>query len=254
MTPKELINAQKKKSIVYLPVGSMEWHGPHMSMGMDTKNAFKVAEICAQTVGGVVFPPLYVGTETPRNKETLIKVGFKGTENIIGMDFPNNSLKSMYWPPELFEAVMREQLKHLVSMKYRMIVIVNGHGAKKQIEILNQLSEELIKHTDTCIKNIMVLFEDCGVGIGHAGLAETAIMQAVCPEGVDLSELPEKKEKIYNVEFAIVDNETFEKGPNDDYSVRYDPRDATPELGRKLIDFAVNKCVEIIDTAYRNLK
>ena len=254
MTPSRLEAAKRDKPIIYLPIGSMEWHGPHMGMGMDTENAYEVAKRSAARTGGVVYPPLYIGTESPRTPETLRKLGFQGDEQIIGMDFPENTVKSMYWPPELFEAVMRQHIEFLCRMGYRLIVLLNGHGADRQIEILERLSEEYTERGKVRVLTILALFDGCGTGIGHAGLAETAIMQAVCPDGVDLSALPPKPEKLYNTKFAIVDNETFIIGPNEDYSARYDPRDSTKELGERLLEFAVLQCTSVVSEAIEKLK
>ncbi|WP_366522136.1 creatininase family protein, partial [uncultured Subdoligranulum sp.] len=39
LRPDELQALLAGRSLVYQPVGSLEWHGPHMGMGMDTVNA-----------------------------------------------------------------------------------------------------------------------------------------------------------------------------------------------------------------------
>ncbi len=246
MVPDELIAIRKESGRVFLPIGSLEWHGPHMGMGMDTVNAYGVAEQIAEKIGGAVLPPLYIGTETERTPETLRRVGFHGDEHIVGMDFPNNSLKSFYWPPDLFQSITEQQIRMLCEMGFRDIVILNGHGADKQIDILSTLSRKLSKEYHVKIRAFLVLFEDCGVGIGHAGLAETSIMQYFRPTGVELEKLPPKPEKLLNVQYAIVDNETFTHGPNEDFSVRYDPRDATEDIGKQLVEFAVKKCIQLI--------
>jgi len=246
LLPEEIIHETEGVSTVYLPVGSMEWHGPHMGMGLDTFNAYEVSIRTAKAAGGVVFPPLFIGTESPRTEEQLKKVGFSGTEKITGMDFPENTVKSFYWPPELFEAVIREQTEMFVRHGFKKIVIINGHGADEQIRILDKIVNDLKEKDGVKAVAIMALMEGCGAGLGHAGLAETAIMCRVHPEGVDLSRLPSKPEKLQNIKFAIVDSETFEKGPNGDFSVRYDPRDATEELGEHILDFTARKCAEIV--------
>lgn len=254
MPPSRLEAEREKTPVIYLPIGSMEWHGPHMAMGMDTGNAFEVAKRTAARIGGIVYPPLYIGTESLRTPDTLRKLGFTGDEKIIGMDFPGNSIKSMYWPPELFEAVIRQHIEFLNRMGYELIVLMNGHGADRQLEILERLSAEYTECGPARVITMLTLFDDCQTGIGHAGLAETAIMQAVCPQGVELDALPPKPEKLYNIQFAIVDNETFVSGPNEDYSVRYDPRDATPQLGEQLIEFAVQKCAAIVSGEFGKIK
>ena len=40
-------------------------------------------------------PALYIGTESQRSAEALKKIGFRGSEKIVGMDFPHNILRSM---------------------------------------------------------------------------------------------------------------------------------------------------------------
>ncbi len=42
LLPHEILAFAKDASIAFLPIGSMEWHGPHMSMGMDTAHAYAV--------------------------------------------------------------------------------------------------------------------------------------------------------------------------------------------------------------------
>lgn len=251
LVPDELQQLVAGRSLVYQPVGSMEWHGPHMGMGMDTVNAATVAARCAERTGGAVMPPLYIGTETPRSPETLRRVGFTGTEQIVGMDFPANTVKSFYWPPELFEQIVRSQTRMLLEMGFQQIVWMNGHGADAQIEILQRVCREASQSSGRCVMTLMTLCEGCGAGLGHAGLAETAIFRYLCPEAVELDRLPPKPEKLPNTRYAIVDSETFAQGPNEDFTVRYDPRDATPALGQHIVDYTVDVCVQAVEEAYQ---
>ncbi len=252
MIPEELLDGIRTNGIAYIPIGSMEWHGPHMAMGMDTLNVYGVSLLSSNKTGGVVLPPTYIGTESARDPETLRKVGFSGDESIVGMDFPGNSIKSFYWPPELFELIVRHQIEMLRDMGYRLIVLANGHGADNQIEILNRLAQEY--SCQRCqVLSIFILFEDSNVGIGHAGLAETAIMLHICPQGVDLERLPARNQKLYNVDYGIVDSETFISGGGPDFAVRYDPRDATAEIGEMLVSHAAAKCAEIVTKSLQNI-
>ena len=52
MLPVELDRVIRGASIACLPVGSMEWHGPHMGMGMDTIHAYAVACGVAEALDG----------------------------------------------------------------------------------------------------------------------------------------------------------------------------------------------------------
>ncbi|HEX3017114.1 MAG TPA: creatininase family protein [Caproicibacter sp.] len=249
MSPAELAEEIRMTGRVYLPVGSMEWHGPHLGMGTDTLNAHAVALEVSKTIGGVVFPPLYIGTETYRKPESLVRIGFHEDDKIIGMDFPKNLFKSMYWPPELFETILETQIQMLCRMGFRQVVILNGHAAPIQKEILERLGEKLSVEKQTQVMPITVLFPGCGAGLGHAGLVETAVMQYVRKDSVRLDALPPKPHKLYYLDWGIADG----GGSDTDFSVRYDPRDATAELGKKVTDYAVKQCAELILEAQKRL-
>lgn len=242
MVPEELLRVQREKKAVFLPIGSMEWHGPHMGMGMDTMHAERVALRLAEEIGGAVFPPLYIGTETERTEESLKRLGFSGHEKIKGMDFPANAVKSCYWPAKLFYRIVKEQVRMLRGMGFSRIVILNGHASAAQKELLGRICEEE-KAEGAMLISITVLFQECGVGLGHAGLAETSIMQAVRPDAVDLEKLPPKPEPLYYKDYGIADSGGSESG----FFIRHDPRDASEELGENILDYEVKRCRSILE-------
>jgi creatinine amidohydrolase len=61
MVPAEVRARREGCSLAYLPVGSLEWHGPHMPFGTDYLTVTYLAEEGARRFGGVVFPPIYYG-------------------------------------------------------------------------------------------------------------------------------------------------------------------------------------------------
>lgn len=246
MLPGELNNIIKEKCIVYLPIGSMEWHGPHMAMGMDTTHAYTISLGLAEKLGGVVMPPLYIGTESQRSPETLKKIGFSGQEQIVGMDFPKNTIKSMYWPEDLFRAIIKQHITFLCNMGFRTVIIVNGHGSDNQIRVLSELAESLSAESSSRIIAQFIIFNDCGIGVGHAGLLETSVMQALIPDGVDLEQLPKEPLKLKNIDYAIVDSDTFDFGGNHDFTVIHDPRNSNAQIGRKIIEYEINRCAKEI--------
>lgn len=240
MQPDELLAIQKKGLPVYLPIGSMEWHSYHLGMGVDGVHAYGVALRTAERLGGAVFPPIYIGTEDVRTPESLKRLGFDGEEEIFGMDFPKNTLKSCYWPPELFRQIVQTQVELLLAMGFCRIAILNGHGARIQREILEEVCEAYSRE-DTVLVSVMVLFPECGVGLGHAGLAETALMQALRPEMTAVEKLPPKPERLYYQDFGIADSGGHEK----EHFVHYDPRDGNAELGEELLAFETDRCVSL---------
>src|SRR5947207_13170031 len=66
MTPDEVIAAREKTPVAFVPVGPIEWHGPHLPLGTDGLHARGVAVRAARIVGGVVLPTLYAWTDAVR--------------------------------------------------------------------------------------------------------------------------------------------------------------------------------------------
>ncbi|MGN0388200.1 MAG: creatininase family protein [Suilimivivens sp.] len=51
MRPQEILDAQAEKSIIYLPVGPLEWHSPAMPFGTDPLAAEASARKAAERTG-----------------------------------------------------------------------------------------------------------------------------------------------------------------------------------------------------------
>src|SRR5512133_284756 len=189
MRPSEVLAAQTEKSIVYVPIGPIEWHGPHLPLGTDPLMAQRLAMELARQSGGVVYPVLFWGTEREFSPDLLRDLGFSGDEWIVGMDFPANSVRSFYSSEELFSLVVRGVLESLIAHNYRMIVVVNGHGATGQIYHLQRLVAELNARGPARLLYTFTL----GTGVGdpgHATITETSAVMALDESRVDLASLP----------------------------------------------------------------
>lgn len=60
LRPGEILAERERCSIVYLPVGPLEWHGPAMPYGTDALLAQSLARCAAERTGGVVMPTLFI--------------------------------------------------------------------------------------------------------------------------------------------------------------------------------------------------
>jgi creatinine amidohydrolase len=228
LRPAEIIAERARFPVIFQPVGPLEWHGPHLPYGTDPLHAEVVCIRTAEAIGGVVIPTLYWGSERERSPETLKTLGFKGDEWIIGMDAPAHSMKSLYSMEDIFALVVRARLDLLVQQEYKLIVIVNGHGAANHMATLDRLATEFSGHGPA-----KVLFTTAfpppangSYSIGHAEALETSLMLATYPDSVDLNTLPQLPEPLYNTQWGIVDGETFAGNPTPDFSLRpeADPR------------------------------
>lgn len=249
LRPDEIIKEREENGIVYIPIGPLEWHGPHLPIGVDPLRAEYVAIELAKRIGGIVLPTFYIGTERERSPEMLKNIGFKEDEYIIGMDFPENSLKSLYFKEEVFAVFLRDLLEMLIEKwNYRFIIIVNGHGGENHVNVINRLKKEFENEKDVKILHIFPGLHFPNSKWSHATKEETETIMSIYPECVDLNKLPKKGEKLKNIKFAIVDDLTFRGNPTDDFTVRdeEDPRDANIEEGRRTFNLTVEQLEEII--------
>lgn len=255
LRPGELQAEREKCPVVYLPIAPLEWHGPHLPVGMDPLNAQAVALSLAEKNGGVTLPTFYWGTERERSPEMLRNIGFSGDEWIVGMDFPANSMKSLYANEDAFGSAVREYLRLLVEQGYKLIVIVNGHGASNHIQTLERLAAEFTATTSSTVYYTITTFLESGMqDFGHATKMETSIMAHLHPECIDVTTLPPKGQPLRNVDYAIVDHESFVGTPNADYTVMHDPRDYDAELGRRIMEHSVEHISKKIREIIKEIK
>jgi len=107
---KQVDELDREKTVIILPCGSMEQHGPHLPSGMDTHVAVKVAErVCqnaAQTMGCLLLPPVPYG-QSPEH-----------------MDFPG----TISFTAETYISMLKEICGSIARHGFKKVYIINGHG------------------------------------------------------------------------------------------------------------------------------
>ena len=226
LRPEQIISVLNRRPVIFVPVGPLEWHGPHLPLGVDPLNAERVALAVCEKAGGLVWPTLFWGTERERPPQVLKNLGFRPDQYIVGMDFPNNPLPSGYCHEEIFAILIRETLRLVRRMGARLAVIVNGHGAVNHNQVLQRLAVELNRTTDLRV-HVRIAFPEAGIkagSIAHAGSDETSLMMYLYPDTVDVSRLPPRDVPIRYPDFAIVDGPGFDGKGRPDKVVEDDPR------------------------------
>jgi len=260
LRPGELNAEAKRSPLVFLPVAPLEYHGPHLPVGMDPINATQCAlEACRRLGKGVVHPTLYWGTERERPDWMLESLGFKKDDWVVGMDFPTAIWKSHYQPEHLFGLVVAATLEMLIATGYKVIVMVNGHGAWNQLETLERLARHYSHTTDALVVWKLAFILDVSEKnlAGHADLFETSLMMYYEKELlggrklVDLSALPPRNVPIHYKDFSIVDGPGFSGKPSPDKVTATDPRDASVEKGRQVFEETVKMYVGLSEEALR---
>ena len=245
LRPEEIRDQMQRCPVVFLPLAPLEWHGPHLPYGADPLIASELALRLADRLGGLVHPCLFLGTERERDPATLRNLGFSGTEWIVGMDFPANSLPSLYLPEEVLAIVVRHQIVLLQKMGFQHVVLVNGHGGRNHVAALKRLGAE-ISAEGRCDVHYVFTFPD-GAGTWsrrhHASTDETAVMLRLHPEAVRQAALPPPGEPIRARDFAVVDEAAFEGRSSPEGTLTEDPRTATAALGERHLAAAIEAIV-----------
>ncbi len=141
MLPREIIEAREKSSCAFVPVSPVfEWHSFHLPMGTDALIAEGIAAAMAERVGGIYFPPLSFGLDEYRPKDQLLAWGFKKTDKVFGMRFPDLPLSSEYCHvPEMSMAVAN-RLEAIRQSGFKFAFIVNNHGGAGQFDLLEHIA------------------------------------------------------------------------------------------------------------------
>ena len=110
LTFKHIAEMDIARSIAIVPIGSMEQHGPHLPIGMDTAVAQALAEAAlkelAGKVGHILLPVIPIG-QSPEH-----------------MDYPG----TISFSAETFLGVLKDICASLAHHGFKKILFVNGHG------------------------------------------------------------------------------------------------------------------------------
>jgi creatinine amidohydrolase len=163
-------------SVAYVPIGSIEFHGPHLPMGVDMFTAQGVCLEAARRTGGVVLPPSYLANGC--------------------LDLPH----TLTFEPALVEAWARSVVEQLQHRGVGVVVLLTGHGPLDLIHILKRVAKESdrpgARTYGLCwleLNAALLAGPEQGepTVIDHASTVETSWMLALEPDLVHLGELPQ---------------------------------------------------------------
>ena len=190
LTPAALEARIKSAPIAYLPLGTLEWHGPHLPLGSDHLQSQGFFTQLARRAGGVVLPPLFLGPDSVKTVDGAEYYGMDIHQNAY--PYPVRLKGSAYWVPEkLFADILDAIFKQLRRAGFR-VVVAHGHGPSTNIVIKNR--EAMERRHDL---RILTLWrsgddrdQDTEFQSDHAAANETSIMMALHPALVHMEHLP----------------------------------------------------------------
>lgn len=235
MRPDQILAEQAKHNIIYQVFAPLEWHSPSMPFGTDPLLGQEITRRAAEKTGGVIMPTCFMGCDSelePEMKAQIMKQSDKYDENTywLGMDLPDNSVKSFYVRDEVMGIVIREQVRMMVEHGYKLIVLMSTHGGRAHREISKKIARETTEQTDATVI-VPEFFAELGYEgerLGHANTGEQSLMMAITDGVVDLSKLPPLPQKLAYCDVGMLE------GSDGDGYVQDDPRiNASAELGER---------------------
>ncbi len=237
LTGPQVAEAITPSSILLLPIGAVEQHGPHLPMSVDHviahETATAVVDRCGDDLDVWLLPTLSVS----KSNEHAWAPG------------------TLYLQPETLMALLKDLGRAVASTGAERLVLLNGHGGNTTHlgTVLRELRLQYGLKTFLAHPSLPPAYggtstaEEMGMGI-HGGLNETSVFMHLRPGQVDLSKaarkVPEKLADNTYVRFG--GSVAFGWLSNDFDPEGYigDPTGATAELGEKLFDHAVTTLVD----------
>jgi creatinine amidohydrolase/Fe(II)-dependent formamide hydrolase-like protein len=237
MTTDEAQQAVRRSPLVIVPVGAQEQHGGGMAMSTDTVRAVGVAERVAERLAGrAVIAPVVPYGVSPHH------LAFAGTMSLS---------------PATFMSIVRDVIASLHEHGWRRFLVITGHGGNNAaLSVLAQeyVRSELMFAWTPITSVVSDLITDVSAVHGHAGEAETAQMLYLAPDLVQADRLEPGATTLDELSTpARLSRQT--RGPRlsvgfDRYHKRGvlgDPRRATAEDGRLLVETAADRIAAFAD-------
>lgn len=233
-----IADLDRDATVCVQPIGAVEQHGPHLPVATDAVLAEYIAREAAarSSAPAWVLPTLSYGTSNEH-------LGWTGT---VSLDTAT------------LLAICRDVARSVRASGFTRLVFVNGHGG--QTHLLSMVARDIRLETGLHVVNVMpgqlghpdgVTVSDSEWGI-HAGELETSMMLHVAPELVDMTVAVAGGYAAHE-HFCASTLLTIEDGISpawitDDISpvngVIGDPRNATAELGKAIVEFQVAQLSE----------
>jgi creatinine amidohydrolase len=164
--PAELEVRLAETPALFVPIGTIEWHGHHLPLGLDVLKARAVAEAAAERCGGTVAP------------STWLAAG--------GVPFPH----TLKLAGSLVERLLTEVVVQLAEDGFRVVALVNGHYGLENTLVTKRAAADTMRRTDATVLAVAdyeLLIEEGARG-DHAGEWEAALLFAVRPDLVRLDD------------------------------------------------------------------
>jgi creatinine amidohydrolase len=221
--------------LAILPLGSLEYHGPHNPLGTDSIIISGIAERVAVRTKGLLFPTVAF-TQCPAQT-----AHFQGTFSIR---------------PEVMTMYFADILRNMLNLGIRKVFILNGHdgnigpGRGATSQVANETGDASLLFANWWeflsgdMMRAIAMFKQSNGGHGHGGPLETSAVAAFRPDLVHLEksrDLPEPPDLSGGAPYFL-QKSTAANWPGYSGLVT----EASSEKGRKLVQISEDRIVKLI--------
>lgn len=227
LTMSEFKEKVNESTVIILPIGAVEEHGPHLPLCTDSLQPEYIAQKVAEITGALVAPPIRYGfCSSTRNFPGTITISF-------------DTLRSLLY--DLLSEFIRNGIKNMV--------VLSGHAGRVHMAALRLAAERVVNENEA---NIMVLSDyDIAYDMldkdetipsddGHSGLIETSRIMAIREDLVKGKGIPgiDRPPKF----MVLRDPEKYFPS-----GVMGDPINASKEKGEEINKYIIDELVRLIE-------
>ena len=174
MLPQEFRAAVERLPVVFLPLGTVEWHGEHNALGLDALKAHALCvEAARQAGGGVVHPPVYGGMGGLEKPATVVLE------------------PELAWENYLLRPWLEQLCYEFHRQGFRAILLLTGHYGHNQQIVVREIGARMTERLQIPVLGTPEywLAHDEGYWGDHAGIGETSLLWHLHPDLVAMERI-----------------------------------------------------------------
>ena len=232
----EVADLASRYALAIVPLGSLEFHGPHNPLGSDSIIISGIADRVAVRTNALLFPTVSF-TQCPAHT-----AHFRGTISIR---------------PEVMTMYFADVLRNILHLGFQRVFLLNGHdgnigpGRAAIAEVADEVSDSALlfaswwEFLSSKMMKSLAIFEQANGGHGHGGPLETSAVASFRPDLIHLEKAPDLPEPpdLSGGSPYFLQKSVAKDWPG--YSGHVS--EASAEKGRKLVKISEDGIVELID-------
>lgn len=229
LLPWQLRDIVKARPVAYVPLGTYEWHGEHLPVGLDSLTSHGICLRAAASDGGVVLPPHYYSVG-----------GGHG-------HYPWTIIQS---EPDEMEAQLNFTLQRLETFGLKLAVLFSGHFPDTQLDMIDRVAAQWNERGSSpkVFATAVNRIEGLQFAPDHAGIFETTLLAALRPDLVHIDRL----KSLANAPLPKDEDNFGEARHNPDHPIHGvfgpDPRHFNAKEAKPLLDACVNWLIAQVES------